>query len=104
MTLIFPQRKKIVENVRNLKGSFVVLLSLRRFSKKIARDFFLFAVDKAIYAIPGVLHVIQIVTKECVIIILFTQKREFFTLIDFLRPLVIHGLENCFICFIIENG
>ena len=35
-----------------------MLLSLRRFSEEIARDFSLFAIDKAIYAIPGVLYVI----------------------------------------------
>ena len=63
-----------------------MLLSLRRFSEEIARDFFLFAVDKAIYAIPGVLHVIQIVSKECVIIILFTlpSKSRNFISIEFI--------------------
>ena len=63
-----------------------MLLSLRRFSEKIARDVFLFAIGKVIYAIPGVLHVIQIVSKECVIIIIFTQpsKSRFFISIEFI--------------------
>ena len=93
-----------------------MLLSLRRLSEGIGRDFFLFAVNKTIYTIPGVLLVIQIVSKKSVIIIPFTQhskrrnfisiefifckipllKRELFTLIDFLRSVVIQGLENCF--------
>ena len=38
--------------------------------------YIIFAVNKAIYAIPGVLHVIQIVSKECVIIILFTHPSK----------------------------
>ena len=73
--LFFTNRREvIVENIRNLKGisCYVVKALKGRNSPR----FFLFSVNKAIFAIPGVLHVIQIVSKECVIIILFTQPSK----------------------------
>ena len=67
---------KILEISRGSVGT----ASLRRFNEEIARDFFflplIISFLPAIYAISSVLHVIQIVSKECVMIFFFTQPNK----------------------------